>query len=101
MRSLFTFVLCETYYHPNCCASAGGINLKRTSNQLHSLLHAGDANTSFEPGLLFLSRHTGRGSANAVADFQGKIRVVVNSYLSLLTPRMALVVGVALLHYSE
>ena len=64
----------------------GGINVKPPSDQLHSLLHAEDADTNFELRLLFPSLIAGRDSAAKVADFQREIRVAINSYLGLLAP---------------
>ena len=72
-----------------------------TLNQFHALLHAGDANTNFEPGLLFSSLLTCRGPVAKVTDFQREMRVAINSYLGFLTSRMALDVGEAFLHHTE
>src|SRR5467141_3807769 len=77
--------LSERYRYADCCAATGGINLKPTADQLHSLLHAVDTNTYLESVLLFPSRHPGRGSWARVADFQREIRVAMNSYLRSLT----------------
>src|SRR6267378_3541155 len=98
MRSFFTFVLPKRYCHAHRCAVIGGINLKPPSDQLHSLLHAGDADTDLESGLVFPSLCTGRESVAEVTNFQREFRVAMNSYLGSLTSRMALNVGEALLH---
>ena len=86
MRSFFTFFLSEGNRHAHCCAVTGGINIKPPADQLHSLLHAEDADANFELRLLFPSLIAGMDSAAKVADFQRKIRVAINSYLGLLTP---------------
>ena len=81
MRSFFTFVSPQRYRHAYCGAVTAGINLKPPADQLHSLVHAGDADTNFEPEPLFASLYTGRESAAKVADLQREIRVAMNSYL--------------------
>ena len=100
MRSFFSIPL-EGYGHAYCCAVTGGIDLKPTANQLYAFLHAGNADTNFEPRLFLCSWHTDRGSVAAVADFQRKIRVAINPYFGLLTSRMALDVCEGLLHYTK
>jgi len=101
MGSFLTLIPTEGDGHAYCCALIGRINLKLASDQFHSLLHAGDTDTSFEPGLVFPPRHTGRGSAARVADFQREIRITIKSYLGSLASRVTLDVGEALLYHTE
>src|SRR5579864_3307862 len=90
----------DRYCHEQLCPINVGINLEPPADQLHSFLHAGNADTKFEmgPGFPFLRRNH---SATAVRNFQCENRVAINPYLGILTSRMAPDVSEALLHNSE
>ncbi len=77
------------------------MNLKAATDQLHSLFHAGDANTRLEARLPFSSLTNGRSSRAMVADFQGEMGIAMNLNLGSLASRMALNIGQAFLHDSE
>ena len=100
-RKAVTVFPLKRYCHAYSCAATARINMQAPPDQLYSLLHAGDANSKDEAGRLFLALPTDRSAVATIADFQRKIRVAINSYLGLLTSRMALDVGEALLYHSE
>jgi len=77
------------------------MNIKLPTDQLHPLLHAGDADANLERRPLFPLRRTCRDTLAKVADFQGEVRVAIDSNLGLLTSRMSLDVGEGLLHHSK
>src|SRR6266446_1946754 len=90
---------CEGKGHVHRCAGGAEINVKAPADQLHALLHTRNANTNVEPVRFF---QRGGGSTGVrVADFQGEMGVAINANLGLRTPRMAVDVGEALLHYAE
>src|SRR5882762_2891292 len=101
MRSFFMSFSCERYRYAHYCAVTAEMNIEPSTDQLHSLLHAGDADANLERRLLFPLRRAGRGLTAMVADFQREIRVAINSYLGSLTSRVALNVGEGLLHHSK
>jgi len=101
MRFFSCSISCERYRHAYGCAVTAEMNIKLPTDQFHPLLHAGDADANLERRPLFPLRRTGRDTLAKVADFQGEMRVAIDSYLGLLTSRMALDVGEGLLHHSK
>jgi hypothetical protein len=72
--------------------------MELAADQLHALLHTQDPNADFV-GRFFLQLWRGvRGVVTMIDNFQQKIGVVLNSYLSLVTSRMALDISEPLLH---
>src|ERR1700722_18045428 len=101
MRSFFTIVPLQRYRNAYRCPVTTEVNLESPSDPLHPLLHAGNAYTKFQPGLLSGVGLAGSCPGTGVADFQCEVRIAVNPYSGFVTSRMALDVGQALLHYSE
>src|SRR5579864_1363266 len=101
MRSFFTFFLPEGNLYSHRCSMCGGTNIKPSSDQLHPLLHAEDADTNFERRHMLPFRPIARRSMVTVADFQDEIRAAINSYFGFLTPRMSLDVRKAFLYHAE
>src|SRR5258708_7284828 len=100
MHSFFPALPIQRYRHAHHRAAATGINIEPPADKLHSLLHAGDANSQRK--WRFSVFPVSRNSTAAVAYFQCDLfRVADNPYFSLQASRMPLHVRKALLDHSK
>src|ERR1700688_2725905 len=82
IRSLFVLLVICRYRHAHRGTATAGFNIKLAADELHSLVHARDANSRSEGQFFVLSPQVSGNSIPLVADLQcGLSRVALNSYL--------------------
>src|ERR1700688_3192517 len=102
IRSLFVPLVICRYRHAHRCTADAGFNIKLAANELHSLVHARDANSESRGKVPIPFPKVSGNSAAFVAYPQRDLsRITVHSYLGLETSRMPLDVDEALLNRTE